>query len=202
MIEQRRRRPAEDLLSALLTAREQGHQALSEDELLATCMLLLVAGNETTTNLIGNGMLALLDNPDQMQRLRNDPSLMAPAVEELLRYDGSAQMISRVAMEDITIGGQEIKKGQLVFAVLAAANRDPAQFPNPDELDICRQDNPHIAFGDGLHFCLGAPLARAESQIAIATLLRRIADPYLDRDGLEWGGTFILRGLRSLPIAF
>ncbi|MFQ5879288.1 MAG: cytochrome P450 [Dehalococcoidia bacterium] len=201
VIDQRRWDPAEDLLSALTAAEEQG-QVLSEDELLATCVLLLVAGNETTTDLIGNGMLALVDNPDQMQKLRNDPSLIESAVEELLRYDGPAQMTSRVAMADVKIGGREVKKGQLVFAVLAAANRDPAQFSNPDELDIGRRDNPHVAFGEGTHFCLGAPLARAEGQIAIATLLRRIPHMRLDSDKMEWGGSFILRGLNSLPVAF
>ena len=201
VIVERRREPREDLVSALIAAEEQG-QILSEDEMLATAMLLLVAGNETTTNLIGNGMLSLLRNPDEMERLCADPSQVPTAVEELLRYDGPVQATGRVAMEDLEIGGQKVTKGQAVLTVLGAANRDPAQFGKPDELDLDRQPNEHVAFGDGIHFCLGAPLARAEGQIAFETLLRRFAHPRLETDNLQWGGSFILRGLRSLPIAF
>ena len=201
VIVERRREPREDLVSGLIAAEEQG-QILSEDEMLATAMLLLVAGNETTTNLIGNGMLSLLRNPDQMERLGADPSQVPTAVEELLRYDGPVQATGRVAMEDLEIGGQKVTKGQAVLTVLGAANRDPAQFERPDELDLGRRPNEHVAFGDGIHFCLGAPLARAEGQIAFETLLRRFAHPRLETDNLQWGGSFILRGLRSLPIAF
>ena len=201
VIAERRREPREDLVSGLIAAEEQG-QILSEDEMLATAMLLLVAGNETTTNLIGNGMLGLLRNPDQMDKLRADPSLVATAVEELLRYDGPVQATGRVAMEELEIGGQRVTPGQAVLTVLGAANRDPAQFERPDELDLDRQPNEHVAFGDGIHFCLGAPLARAEGQIAFETLLRRFAHPRLETDSLQWGGSFILRGLKSLPIAF
>ena len=200
VIAERRRQPREDLISGLIAAEEQG-QVLNEDELLATCMLLLVAGNETTTNLIGNGMLALLRNPDQLAKLRDGPSLTELAVEEFLRYDGPVQGTGRVALEDVEIGGRTIEEGQLVFCLLAAADRDPAQFPNPDVLDIARQDNRHIAFGYGIHFCLGAPLARIEGQVAFETLLRRLPTPHLAIDDPEWGGTFILRGLKSLPLA-
>ena len=201
VIEERRREPAEDLISGLIAAEEQG-QILSEDEMLATAMLLLVAGNETTTNLIGNGTLALLRNPDQLRRLQDDPSLIPAAVEELLRYDGPVQGTGRVAMEELEIDGRPVKTGQVVFCVLGSANRDPAQFENPDELDITRQPNEHIAFGDGIHSCLGAPLARAEGQIAFETLLRRFPNPRLETDNPQWGGSFILRGLKSLPISF
>ncbi len=200
VIAERRREPREDLVSGLIAAEEQG-QVLSEDEMLATAMLLLIAGNETTTNLIGNGMLALLRNPDQMQRLRDDPSLIQVAVEELLRHDGPVQGTGRVATEELEIDGRKIKTGQVVFMLLAAANRDPARFENPDALDIGRWDNPHLAFGDGIHFCLGAPLARTEGQIAIGTLLRRFPNPRLETEELEWGGSFILRGLKSLPVS-
>ena len=201
VIEERRTAPRDDLLSALIAAKERG-EVLSEEELLATCILLLAAGNETTTNLIGNGMLALLRNPDQLDRLRADPSLTESAVEELLRYDGPVQATGRVATEDIEVGGKVIEEGQLAFCMLAAANRDPAQFPSPDALDIARRDNKHIAFGFGIHFCLGAPLARAEAQIAFSTLLRRIPSPRLAAEQVEWGGTFILRGLKRLPVEF
>jgi cytochrome P450 len=201
VIAERRREPREDLVSGLIAAEEQG-QILSEDEMLATAMLLLVAGNETTTNLIGNGMMGLLRNPDQLDRLRGDPSLVPTAVEELLRFDGPVQATGRVAMEELEIGGQRVTPGQAVLTVLGAANRDPARFERPDELELGRQPNEHVAFGDGIHFCLGAPLARAEGQIAFETLLRRFERPHLETDSLQWGGSFILRGLRSLPIAF
>jgi cytochrome P450 len=200
VIEERRRAPGDDLISGLIAAEEQG-QILSEDEMLTTAMLLLVAGNETTTNLIGNGMLALLRNPDQLRKLRDDPSLIKTAIEELLRYDGPVQATGRVAAEDMEIDGRPVKKGQVAFCVLAAANRDPAKFDNPDQLDVTRHPNEHVAFGDGIHFCLGAPLARAEGQIALRTLLRRFPDLSLETDNLQWGGTFILRGLKGLPIS-
>ncbi len=201
VIAERRREPRDDLVSGLIAAEEQG-QILSEDEMLATAMLLLVAGNETTTNLIGNGMLSLLRNPDEMERLCADPSLIPAAVEELLRYDGPVQATGRVAMEELEVAGQKVEKGQAVLTVLGAANRDPAQFERADELDLNRVPNEHVAFGDGIHFCLGAPLARAEGQIAFETLLRRFAHPRLETDSLQWGGSFILRGLKGLPIAF
>ncbi|MDP3768706.1 MAG: cytochrome P450, partial [Dehalococcoidia bacterium] len=201
VIAERRTEPKEDLLSGLIAAEERG-EVLSEEELLATCILLLAAGNETTTNLIGNGMLALLRNRDQLELLRSDPSLTQPAVEEFLRYDGPVQGTGRVALEEIEIGGQVMQEGELAFCMLAAANRDPAVFENPEQLDITRQNNQHVAFGFGIHYCLGAPLARAEGQIAFETLLRRMPNPQLATEQLEWGGTFILRGLKRLPITF
>ncbi len=200
-LSERQKRPAADLLSALATAEEHG-EILTEDEMVATCILLLVAGNETTSKLLGNGMLALLRNPKQLERLLENPSLIPLAVEELLRYDGPAQLTGRVAIEDLEIGGKRIRAGQLVVAVLAAANRDPSVFSDPDHLDISRQPNPHLAFGDGVHFCLGAPLARAEVGIAISTMLRELPNLRLAAAGPVWGSSFILRGLRSLPVAF
>jgi cytochrome P450 len=200
VIEERRRAPKDDLISALIAAEEQG-QALSEEELLATLVLLLVAGNETTTNLIGNGMLALLRNRDQLERLRDDPSIAESAVEELLRYDSPVQATGRVAMEDIEVGGTVVKEGQVAFLLLGAANRDPAVFAEPDRLDLTRRDNRHVAFGYGIHFCLGAPLARVEAQVALPSLLRRFPDLRLATEELDWGGGLILRGLKSLPVA-
>jgi cytochrome P450 len=201
IIAERRKQPKDDLLSGLIAAEERG-EALSEQELLATCILLLAAGNETTTNLIGNGTLALLRNPDQLALLREHPELVESAVEEFLRYDGPVQGTARVAMEEIEIGGQVINEGQIAFTMLAAADRDPAVFPDPDALDITRTENRHIAFGYGIHFCLGAPLARAEAQIAFVTMLRRLPDLRLDAEEPQWGGTFILRGLKSLGVAW
>ena len=201
VIAERRKQPEDDLLSRLIAAEERG-EVLSEDELLATCMLLLAAGNETTTNLIGNGMLALLRNPEQLQKLQNDPSLIESAVEEMLRFDGPVQATARVASEQVEVGGRTVEPGQIVFAILGAANRDPAVFAEPDTLDITREDNPHLAFGHGIHFCLGAPLARIEAQIAFRALLDRKPNPRLAIDEPEWNGNLILRGLKSLPLAF
>jgi cytochrome P450 len=198
-IAQRRRQPGEDLLSALAAAEEQG-DLLSEDELLATCILLLVAGNETTTNLVSNGMLALLRNPEQRLRLQTNPSLIESAIEEMLRFDGPAQMTSRVATEVIELRGKRIEPGQVLLCVLGAANRDPSQFPEPDRFDVGRQPNRHLAFGLGIHYCLGAPLAIAEAQVAIQTLLRRYPEPEPAFETPDWGASFILRGLKSLPI--
>jgi cytochrome P450 len=199
VIAERRRVPKDDLVSALVAEEERG-DALSEEEVIATCILLLAAGNETTTNLIGNGMLALLRNPDQLELLRAQPELTDSAVEELLRYDGPVQTTARVALEDIEIGGRTIEEGKIAFCMLAAANRDPAQFANPEVLSVTRSENRHIAFGFGLHFCLGAPLARAEAQIAFPALLKRFPKLALETEP-EWGGSFILRGLKSLPVS-
>ena len=200
-IEERRKEPRDDLLSALVAAEERG-EVLSEDEVLATCVLLLAAGNETTTNLIGNGTLALLRNPEQQQKLRDDPSLVESAVEELLRDDGPVQATARIATEEIEVGGQKMEKGQLAMCIIGAANRDPAQFSNPEELDVSREDNKHIAFGFGIHFCIGAPLARLEGTAAFDSLMRRMPDLRLETDEPAWNGNFILRGLKSLPVSF
>ncbi|HLF75880.1 MAG TPA: cytochrome P450 [Dehalococcoidia bacterium] len=198
-IEMRRGAPRDDLLSAMIAAEEQG-DLLSEDEMLATCILLLVAGNETTTNLIGNGMLALLEHPDQLRLLQEDPSLMPAAVDEMLRYDGPAQMTSRIVVEDMEFEGQKMAAGQVVLAILGAANHDPAQFENADSFDIKRFANRNLAFGYGIHYCLGAPLALAEAQVAIETLLRRFPEPHAAFETPEWGASFILRGLKSLKL--
>jgi len=170
--------------------------------LLATCTLLLVAGHETTVNLIGNGTLALLRHPEELRRLRENPALIASAVEELLRFDGPVQRTARVPSEDVTIGGRTIAKGEMVMPFIGAADRDPAHFPDPDRLDITRADNRHIAFGWGIHFCLGAPLARVEGQIAINTLVRRLPKLALATDRPEYRQSLTLRGLSALPIAF
>ena len=201
LIEERRRRPQEDLLSALIVAEEAGDK-LTEDELLATCILLLVAGHETTVNLIGNGTLALLRHPDQLERLRDDPALAQSAVEELLRYDPPVQFTGRTALQDMEIGGVTIQKGQQTVLLLASANRDPDQFPDPDRLDIARADNHHIGFGFGIHFCLGAPLARVEGEIVFGTLARRLRGLELRTEAPEYKENIILRGLRALPVGF
>ncbi|MGH2586997.1 MAG: cytochrome P450 [Dehalococcoidia bacterium] len=199
LIEHRRREPGSDLLSALIAVEEQG-DTLTEAELLSTCILLLIAGHETTVNLIGNGLLALLRNPDQLALLRNDPSLGKSAVEELLRYDAPVQMTSRILLADYEIDGQVIGKGEQAVLLLASANRDPAEFEDPERLDLTRAENRHLAFGFGIHFCLGAPLARVEGQIALATLVRRFPHPELLTDDPEYKENIVLRGLAALPV--
>ncbi|HEY6750398.1 MAG TPA: cytochrome P450 [Rubrobacteraceae bacterium] len=204
LFEEKRDNPKDDLISALVLAEEAGDR-LSEDELLAMVFLLLVAGHETTVNLIGNGTLALLQNPDQLQKLRDDPSLIKPAIEELLRYDGPVETSTeRFAREDVAIGDTVIPKGEMVMIVIAAADHDPERFPEPDALDIARADNRHLAFGKGIHHCLGAPLARMEGQIALGTLLRRMPDLRLkgSPESLTWRPGMVLRGLKGLPVAF
>jgi cytochrome P450 len=204
LIKSRRERPGDDLSSALVQARESGDQ-FSEDELLSMIFLLLIAGHETTVNLIGNGTLSLLEHPKSMDRLRNDPALIQPAVEELLRYNGPiATATERFTSEDVTLCDVTIPRGELVFAVLASANRDDRQFANPDDLDLTREPNRHLAFGMGIHYCLGAPLARLEGQIAINTLLRRLPDLELGivPDRLRWRPGLVLHGLEKLPVVF
>ena len=195
---ERRRDPRDDVVSRLLAA-EEGGDALTEAELISTSMIILGAGHETTTKLIGNAVLALLRNPGERKRLRDDPSLVHSAVEEFLRYDSPVQMTDRVAVEDCEIGGKRIRKGQVVVVLLGAANRDPEVFPDPDRLDLARPHNPHLSFGQGGHFCLGAQLARAEAQIAIEALIRR----FPDFDGTTSPPrvpSMILRGPTSLPL--
>jgi cytochrome P450 len=204
LFKEKRKHPREDLISALVRAEEAGER-LNEDELLGMVFLLLVAGHETTVNLIGNGVLALLRHPEQLEKLRNDPSLIKPAIEELLRYDGPVETSTeRFAREDVAIGGKVIPKGEMVLVVIAAADRDPERFHDPDVLDITRADNKHLAFGKGIHHCLGAPLARMEGQIAIGTLLRRMPNLRLKvlPEALAWRSGMVLRGLRSLPVEF
>jgi cytochrome P450 len=199
IIAERRREPKSDLISALVAVEERG-DILSEPELVVMCNLLLIAGHETTVNLIGNGVLALLRNPDQFERLRSTPELLGTAIEELLRYDSPVQLTGRIVKQPVTISGQPIPAGDWVLPLLGAANHDPAQFTDPDKLDLSRNPNPHVAFGRGIHFCLGAPLARVEGQIAIGALIRRfpklsLAGAPVRRDQIT------LRGLKSLPLS-
>lgn len=201
LIAERRAAPRDDMLSGLIAAEEAGDR-LSEDELLATCILLLIAGHETTVNLIGNGTLALLRHPGELRRLRENPGLIASAVEELLRYDGPVQRTARIPSEDVTIGGRTIGKGEMVMPFIGAADRDPAQFPDPDRLDIGRTENRHVAFGLGIHFCLGAPLARLEGQLALGTLVRRLPKLALAGDTPAYRQSLTLRGLQALPVTF
>lgn len=200
LVAQRRESPALDLISALVGFEEQGD--LSEQEILATCVLLVFGGHETTMNLIANGTLALSRHPDQWERLKREPELIETAVEELLRYDGSVKATVRWAKSDADVGGKKIAAGQKVLCALSAANRDPAQFPDPDRLDITRNPNPHVAFGQGIHICLGAPLARVECQEAIASLTRRLPVPKVANDQLEYHPTVVSRALKALPITF
>ncbi len=201
LIAKRRLDLRDDLVSALIAA-EDGGETLSENELLSTCILLLIAGHETTVNLIGNGMLALLRHPDQMARLRDDPSLIKTAVEELLRFDPPVQLTGRTAKEDIPLSDGVLPAGQQAIMLLGAANRDPRQFVEPDRLDLAREDNRHLAFGMGIHFCLGAPLARIEGQIAIGEMARRLGSPELMVAEPEYKENVTLRGLASLPVRF
>ncbi|MGH3852216.1 MAG: cytochrome P450 [Pseudonocardiaceae bacterium] len=201
LIGKRRAEPADDILSALVAVAERGER-LTENELLSTCYLLLVAGHETTVNLIGNGTLALLRHPDQLRRLRQDPTLIRSAVEELLRYDSSVQRVTRIVVGQVEVGGQTLGDGEFVSAVLAAANRDPGCFPDPDRLDLGRANNRHVSFGNGPHFCLGAPLARLEGEVAIGALVPRLPTLRLDTDTIEWRPKPALRGLERLPIAY
>ena len=201
LIPDRKKRPRGDLLSLLIEAEEQGDK-LSEGELLATCVLLYIAGHETTVNLIGNGLLALLRHPKELERLRDEPALIQSAVEELLRYDGPVQRTARITNADVELGDHKIPKGSMVAPVIGAANRDPAHFPDPDRLDVSCPDNRHIAFGFGIHFCLGAPLARLEGQITLGTLLHRMPQLALSTERPEWRESQVLRGLKALPVSF
>src|SRR5687767_394149 len=200
----RRRDPRDDLVSALIQAEEAGDR-LSEDELLAMVFLLLIAGHETTVNLIGNGMLALLQHPGQLATLRDNPDMIKTAIEELLRYTSPVFMSTeRYAREDLQMHGINIPRGEMTLGVIGSANRDAEIFDHADELDLEREPNKHLSFGQGVHFCIGAPLARLESQIAINTFLRRIPNLKLGvaPDSLRWRPSMLLRGLESLPISF
>lgn len=201
-IVKRRSYPGPDLVSALVAAHDD-NEAMSAEELLAFVVLLLLAGNETTTNLIGNGMLALGRNPDQMDSLRRSPEMMPRAIEEILRYDGPVQSTSRNSTVEVNLGGTVIPAETRCFIILAAANRDPAQFSDPDRFDINREPRDHVAFGEGIHFCIGAPLARLEGAIAIGETLRRfpklrMKDPAAP---VHYKGSYFLRGLAALPMA-
>lgn len=226
----RREQPRDDLLSALLNfvqedesmacphhegetraslptkgglARQQRNTTqLTQEELVANINILLSTGHETTTHLIGNGLLALLQNPDQMQLLRDQPSLIASAIEEMLRYDNPVQITYRSALEDAEIGGKHIQEGELVNSIIGSANRDPEQYTNPDHFDITRKQGRHLGFGLGIHFCIGAALVRLEAEIAFTTVLRRFPELQLTTQNLEWQEHPIFRGLKSLPVCF
>jgi pimeloyl-[acyl-carrier protein] synthase len=202
VIDRRRGHPTDDLISALIAAEEQGSQ-LDQDELIATCVMLFFAGHETTVNLIGNGLLALLRQPDQLGRLRENPALMPTAVEELVRYDSSVQRTARTANDDLELDGKMIRRGEHVVALIGAANRDPDRFSEPDRLDLGRQDNPHLSFGGGIHYCIGAPLARVEASTALSALLTRLPNLALDPTAPPvWRQRSNMRGLQSLPISW
>ena len=200
LVQSRRASPRDDLVTALVQAEEEGAR-LTEDELVAMIFLLLIAEHETTVNLIGNGMLALLRHPDQLKRLRDEPGMIKPAIEELLRFDGPLETATeRYARADVEVAGTIIRRGDLVYAVLGSANRDERQFPEPDRLDLTREPNRHLAFGLGIIYRLGAPLARLEGQIAIGTLVSRLPTLQLTRRPLRWRRSLVLRGLAALPV--
>jgi cytochrome P450 len=200
-VREQREHPRDGLINALLTAEQDGDR-LSEEEIVANTIITMVGGQETTTNLIGNGILTLLRHPDQMQRLREDLSLIPSAVEELLRFESPSQHTARLAPDDVMLGGKLIRKRQAVIAVMGAANHDPERFPDPDRLDISRTDNRHVAFAWASHFCFGAPLARIEGQIAFSTVLRRMPNLRLTPGPIEWRDNLGLRGLKALPVTF
>jgi cytochrome P450 len=200
VVARRRAAPADDLVTALLAPGDRDER-LGEAELIASCVLLLFAGHETTTNLVGNGALALLRHPAEARAWRENPALGSSAVEELLRFDGPTPAMVRVAREGLGIGGKEIRRGDRLFLMINAANRDPAQFREPDRLDLGRADNRHLAFGHGIHFCLGAPLARLEGQLALPALLTRFPGLRPRGDAPEWLDSLVFRGMRSLPVA-
>jgi len=193
--------PREGLINSFMTAEIDGDR-LTEEEIIANCIVTMVGGQETTTNLIGNGILSLLRNPDQLQRLRDDLTLVPAAVEELLRYESPSQHTARIAPRDTEIGGKKIRKGQAVIAVMGAANRDPERFPDPDRLDLGRADNRHLAFGWASHFCFGAALARIEGQLVFEAIMRRMVNLTLKPGPLVWRDNLGLRGLTSLPVTF
>jgi cytochrome P450 len=201
MIAERRKRPNADFLSALLTTEENGEK-LADADVVSTCILLFIAGHETTTNLIGNGLLALLEEPDQLALVREDSKHVPGAIEELLRFTAITPFVGRVARDDLELGGQRIENGQFVILVLGGANRDPDVFPNPERLDVLRGENRHLAFGMGMHYCLGAPLARAEGAVAFETLLRRWPRLRLGAEAPVWQANVGLRSLASFPVAF
>ncbi|MDQ2877458.1 MAG: cytochrome P450 [Pseudomonadota bacterium] len=200
-IREQERHPHEGLIRSLMDAEVDG-QRLDEDEVIANTIVTMVGGQETTTNLIGNGLLTLIRQPDKQRQLRDQPEIIGTAVEELLRYETPSQHTARICPDDTEIGGKLIRKGEAVMAVMAAANRDPDRFPDPDTLDLTRTDNRHLAFGWAAHFCFGAALARMEARIAFTSLLARLHDFRVSTDHLEWRTNSGLRGLKALPIAF
>lgn len=201
LIYERRRQPEDDLISGMIDARDE-HGTLSEEELLGNCMLLLIAGHETTVNLIGNGTLALLNHPDQLERLGGAPEISGTAVEEALRFESPVQHSTfRVTTGEMELGGRTIGEGEQVVAALGAANRDPEQFPEPERFDVARDPNRHLAFGRGPHFCLGAPLARLEAEITLPRLFSGPTSPKLADDNLSWRANTAFRGLEYLGVS-
>ncbi|WP_328664921.1 cytochrome P450 [Streptomyces sp. NBC_00328] len=202
LVRRRRADPGDDLISALVATQAQDDR-LTDSELLSTCFVLITAGDETTTHLVGNGMLALLRHPDQLARLRADPMLIRTAVEELARYDTPTQAIVRVAAEDVEIGGRTLREGELAYLFLAATNRDPERFEDPDRLDLTRPGNRHLSFGNGPHFCLGGPLAKLQAEVAVGTLVRRLPHLGLADDAvLDWRSNPLQRRLTALPLTY
>jgi cytochrome P450 len=202
LVKEKRRQPGEDLLSQLVAAESEGDK-LSEGELLNSCITLLVAGHETTTSLTGNGIYTLLHHPDEWRRLQNDPSLLTPAIEEILRYESPVARQPRLMKQDAEMGGKTMRQGEMVFQMLNSANRDPAYFDDPDRFDIRRQKNRHVAFGLGIHFCVGAPLARAEGQIVFTTVMARLPKITLVEEKPDWDvHKPNSRMLKTLPVVF
>lgn len=200
-IRQQKDLPQDGLVHSLMTAEVNGDR-LSEEEIVANSIVTMVGGQETTTNLIGNGVLTLLRNPAELKRLQQDPSLIPSAVEEMLRYESPSQHTGRLAPDDVRLGDKLIRKGQAVMAVMAAANRDPERFPDPDRFDVARKDNRHLAFGYAAHFCFGAALARVEGQEVFDAIIRRLPDLELLPGRLTWRNNLGLRGLTALPVRF
>jgi pimeloyl-[acyl-carrier protein] synthase len=201
IVRERRSAPKQDLISSLISAEEKG-DVLSEEEILSTCLMMVFAGFETTTNLVGNGLLALLQHPDELEKLRQDPSLMKNAVREMLRFEAPVQRLSRMALADIKLHGRTIKKGDLLFLMAASANRDPARFSEPDEFDISRDARKHLSFGHSIHICPGGTLAQLEVQMVCTELLNRHPTLTLLQDKPDWQRNLSVRSLNSLPIMF
>jgi len=199
IIQLRRSHPGTDVISLMITAHDE-HGSLNEDELIATCMLILFGGHETTTNLLGNAVVALLDHPDQLQRLKSDPDLITLAVEEFLRYDGPSNSIARVVARDHQLGDKTLREGDRVFAMINAANRDPRRFERPNALDLGRTPNRHLTFGQGAHFCLGAPLARLEAKVCLGQLVARYPNLRRGHREVDWIDALVMRGPSQLPI--
>lgn len=199
VIQQRRDTPGTDVISLMVAARDESG-TLSEDELVATCMLILFGGHETTTNLLGSAVIALLDHPEQLQHLRDDPTLITTAVEEFLRYDGPSNSIARVVASEHELGGKSLREGDRVFAMINAANRDPRRFDRPHDLNLERQPNRHLTFGQGLHFCLGAPLARLEAKVCIGKIVARFPHMRYSGGQVDWIDALVMRGPTQLPM--
>lgn len=201
-VRRERNRPAGDSMINVLVKANLDGRPLPEEMIIANCILLMVGAQETTPNLIGNGMLTLLRNPGELKRLQSDPSLLPSAIEEMLRFEAPSQHTTRIPRQDLMLGGKKISSGQSVIAVMGAANRDPDRFPDPDRFDITRKDNKHLAFGAGPHYCFGAPLGRMEANLAFRTLMERISDFSVASDRLFWRDNLGLRGLVGLPLSF